>query len=120
MIVVVVLGILAAMGVANFNRLKTRSLEASVKSNMHTLQLMVEEYSSARDGNYPRDSYVFVEESPLNFSNPFTEGTAIGQYGSLTEGEVGYDHDDYGPESYTIVGAGRGGTMLALTLTSGF
>lgn len=119
MIVVVVLGILASIAIAAQHRLRTNALEASVKANMHTLQLMVEEYSVRHDTNYAADTYSFGQESPVNFANPFTGGKALGNDGSLAEGEVGYDHDTFGPGPYSIRGAGRGGQLLPLTLTSG-
>jgi prepilin-type N-terminal cleavage/methylation domain-containing protein len=53
MIVVVIIGILAAIAVPNFISMKTRAQEASCKANMHTLQLVVEGFMTAADGWYP-------------------------------------------------------------------
>jgi len=119
MVVLVIMGILAAIAIGGHINLRNNAREASVKANMHTLQIMVEEYCTAHDGNYAADTYTFTVESPRNFSNPFSGGNALGNYDSLTEGEVGYDHDTYGSGVYRIRGAGRGGTLLALTLTTG-
>lgn len=53
MIVVVIIGILAAIAVPNFMSMRYRALEASTKANMHVLQLVVEDFSARADGLYP-------------------------------------------------------------------
>jgi len=53
MIVVVIIGILAAIAVPNYINMRHRALEASTKSNMHTLQLVVEDFAARSDGYYP-------------------------------------------------------------------
>lgn len=53
MIVVVIIGILAAIAVPNYINMRSRALEASTKSNMHTLQLVVEDFAARSDGLYP-------------------------------------------------------------------
>lgn len=53
MIVVVIIGILAAIAVPNFISMRYRALEASTKANMHVLQLVVEDFSARTDGLYP-------------------------------------------------------------------
>ena len=53
MIVVVIIGILAAIAVPNYINMRARALEASTKSNMHTLQLVIEDFTVRVDGFYP-------------------------------------------------------------------
>lgn len=53
MIVVVIIGILAAIAIPNFMSMRQRAKEAGVKSNMHTLQLAVENFSTMAEGAYP-------------------------------------------------------------------
>src|SRR5436309_11401544 len=53
MIVVVVIGILAAIAIPNFSEMHKRALESSTKMNMHTLQMSVEDYGVQNDGSYP-------------------------------------------------------------------
>lgn len=55
MVVVTVIGILAAIAVPNYYMLKARATEASVKANMHSVQLTVEEFNTFADGSYPGD-----------------------------------------------------------------
>jgi prepilin-type N-terminal cleavage/methylation domain-containing protein len=53
MIVVVIIGILAAIAIPNFMSMRTRAKEASTQSNMHTLQLAGEDFSTQAEGAYP-------------------------------------------------------------------
>lgn len=55
MVVVAVIGILVAIAVPNYMTLRTRAYEASTKTNMHSVHLAVEEYSTLAGGNYPGD-----------------------------------------------------------------
>ncbi len=53
MVVVVIIGILAAIAVPNYMNMRYRALEASTKSNMHTLQMVVEDFAAQTGGRYP-------------------------------------------------------------------
>ena len=55
MVVVVIIGILASIGIANFMHMRVRAKESSVKENMHTLQLAAEEFATLNLGLYPSD-----------------------------------------------------------------
>lgn len=55
MVVVVVIGILAGIAIPNYITLKNRALEASVKSNMHSVHMAVEEYATLSGSIYPGD-----------------------------------------------------------------
>jgi prepilin-type N-terminal cleavage/methylation domain-containing protein len=55
MVVVVVIGILAAVAIPNFLSMRQRAREATVKANMHTLQLAAEDFCSLADGCYPEN-----------------------------------------------------------------
>jgi prepilin-type N-terminal cleavage/methylation domain-containing protein len=52
MIVVVIIGILAAIAIPNFIAMQDRAKEASTKANMHTFQLAAESYMVEHDGIY--------------------------------------------------------------------
>ncbi|MGB3340789.1 MAG: prepilin-type N-terminal cleavage/methylation domain-containing protein [bacterium] len=60
MVVVVIIGILAAIAIPNFISMQKRAKEASVKSNMHTLQLAAEDFSTLTEGIYAFDCGVQV------------------------------------------------------------
>ena len=52
MVVVVIIGILAAIAIPNFISMQKRAKEASVKNNMHTTQLASEDFSTLTEGVY--------------------------------------------------------------------
>lgn len=53
MVVVVIIGILAAIAIPNFISMQKRAKEASVKNNMHTVQLSAEDFATLSEGYYP-------------------------------------------------------------------
>lgn len=55
MVVVVIIGILAAIAIPNFISMQKRAKEASVKNNMHTIQLAIEDFATITEGYYPVD-----------------------------------------------------------------
>ena len=75
MIVVVIIGILAAIAIPNFIAMQNRAKEGSVKANMHTFQLASEDYGVQNDGVYA-DAGSKVESllpgAGASFKNPFT------------------------------------------------
>ena len=75
MTVVVVIGILAAIAVPNFFYMRDRAYEASLKGNMHTVHLVVEDFSTHAQGLYPGSVDTRVKDV-----NPFTDGTPVGEY----------------------------------------
>ncbi len=70
MIVVVIIGILAAIAIPNFMSMRQRAREASTKSNMHTLQLSLEDFSTQCEGMYPAAIVDAVMTVLLVGSNP--------------------------------------------------
>jgi prepilin-type N-terminal cleavage/methylation domain-containing protein len=62
MIVVVIIGILAAIAVPNFLSMRNRAKTASVKANMHTIQITAEDFSVMAEGFYPEDEFTKVED----------------------------------------------------------
>src|SRR6266567_1529465 len=75
MIVVVIIGILAAIAIPNFIAMQARAKEGSTKANMHTFQLASEDYGVQNDGVYPSAATLVGPLLPgggANFKNPFT------------------------------------------------
>lgn len=127
MVVVVIIGILAAIAIPNFVKVIARAKEASVKENMHTLQTTIESISIDSLGVYCQTVGVISGELPRNFKNPFTNATGEGNTGAWdlvttgtgatgNEGVSTYESDGSG---YTIYGAGKDGDVLNLTLRPG-
>jgi len=55
MVVIVIIGILAAIAVPNYMALRNRARESCIKENMHTLQTIVEDFNLRSDNIYPGD-----------------------------------------------------------------
>ncbi len=134
MIVVVIIGILAAIAIPNFIAMQNRAKEGSVKSNMHTFQLAAEDYGVQNDGVYAATAgavEALLPNAGANFKNPFDKTTGSGAAwldvatypttgnlatGSTIAGIVAYS--DNATTAYQV--AGRGKTAdLSLVLSSG-
>jgi prepilin-type N-terminal cleavage/methylation domain-containing protein len=125
MIVVVIIGILAAIAIPNFIAMQDRAKEGSVKSNMHTLQLAAEDYGVQNDGIYAAtiDADHVSNLLPSSFKNPFS-ATALawenrGNFDGVPTGTSGLtSYADSLTATYKIKGVGKktSGTGFPLTL----
>jgi type II secretion system protein G len=123
MIVVVIIGILAAIAIPNFISMQDRAREGRVKANMHTLQTGVEDFAILNSGVYPDGTAGdgAIVESLLNGTvvpeNPFTGvPTAITWGGpAAATGDLGYQVA--GANQYDISGYGAS-ALLGLTLSN--
>ncbi len=121
MVVVVIIGILAAIAIPNFVKIVNQAKEAEVKSNMHTVQLEVEYYCIEEASHrYPSSIALVSDQLPSEMNNPFTPGGATVQDESDEDipGVVEYDAED--PfDSYSITGLGKQGNIIHLILSPG-
>ena len=81
MIVVVIIGILAAIAIPNFIAMQNRAKEGSTKANMHTFQLSAEDYGVQNDGTYADTGGQIEPLLPAagaSFKKPFDQNTGSG------------------------------------------
>lgn len=123
MVVIVIIGILAAVAIPNFVAMTDRARESDLAENMHTLQLAIEDYGCRNTGVYPlaadaaavqaclpggvwpRNAFTAVlNEPPVWNADPGASGV-MGNNPATVRG-------------YTIKGYGRS-ALVPLTLTNG-
>ena len=122
MIVVVIIGILAAIAIPNFIAMQDRAREASVKANMHSFQLAVEDFAVKNTGMYPvaADDAAVQANMPSGKypKNPFTGANDAWTWAAdpAAPGIIGVNPAT--TVTYVIKGYGRS-ALIALALTNG-
>ena len=128
MIVVVIIGILAAIAIPNFIAMQNRAKEGSTKSNMHTFQLAAEDYGVQSDGTYAGTAgqvAALLPNAGANFKNPFDNTTSsafedrssASAAAGATSGITSYADSSTGL-TYNIKGYGKA-AALSLVLSAG-
>ena len=134
MIVVVIIGILAAIAIPNFIAMQNRAKEGSTKANMHTFQLSAEDYGVQNNGAYADLAGTVANLLPsagANFKNPFDQ--SVGSTNSWEDrssfvanptGKSGLvSYADSLTTNYNIKGVGKitsgAGFPMTLVLTAG-
>jgi type IV pilus assembly protein PilA len=114
MIVVVIIGILAAIAIPNFISMQDRAKESAVKSNVHTIQLSMEDYCVQNNGAYATTNALIGPFIPTSVKNPFTPAqtgslvlAAVG--GGGNSGQVGWT---IAANIYTLTGLGKAGQVI--------
>ena len=131
MIVVVIIGILAAIAIPNFIAMQSRAKEGSTKANMHTFQLAAEDFGVQNDGSYSDTATPVAALLPAagaNFKNPFDGTTGVDAAWedratmagapAATKGLTSYADNSGGLTNYNIKGRGNS-AALTLVLTAG-
>jgi type IV pilus assembly protein PilA len=129
MIVVVIIGILAAIAIPNFIAMQNRAKEGSTKANMHTFQLSAEDYGVQHDGTYAdvADSVArLLPSQGATFKNPFDQTVGanaswedLGSTQTANAGPSGIvSYADSSQNTYAIRGFGKA-AELTLILSAG-
>jgi prepilin-type N-terminal cleavage/methylation domain-containing protein len=81
MIVIVIIGILAAIAIPNMQHLIKRSKEASVRGNVHAIHVGIEAFSVGHEGVYPQQADDAELQALLAHGtypeNPFTRAVTV-------------------------------------------
>jgi prepilin-type N-terminal cleavage/methylation domain-containing protein len=128
MTVAIIIGVLVAMGIPNFIQLQDRAREASVKGNMHTVQLAIEDFAVQTLGIYPDDAasttpggQTLEDICPNGVypDNPFTQAptVVVWDVDPAASGVIGINPAT--PSEYVVKGFGKS-VMLLLELETGF
>ena len=114
MIVVVIIGILAAIAIPNYISMTNRAKEGSVKANAHALQLVVEDYNVRNNGTYPAlgDIVPGLFPGAVFPTNSFTGAPCNIAAPGFSQGDLGYA---IAAGIYTIEGYGETATVLTLS-----
>ncbi len=131
-IVVMIIGIIAAIAIPNYMTMAGRSKEAVVKSNCHTVQIASEDFAIQNGGIYAAD--VDIDTTPSGstlvdllpksrlLTNPFTRVETEPVNGAAADpGETGYLPivQNGVPAGYNITGVGKVAGTVVLALISG-
>ena len=128
MTVCIIVGVLVAMGIPNFIQLQDRAREASVKTNMHTIQLAIEDFAVQTLGIYPDNA---ASTTPAGQTvedlcpdgvypeNPFTQAATVVVWDvdPAASGVIGINPAT--TAEYTVKGFGKS-VLLLLELSTGF
>ncbi len=130
MVVVVVIGILAAIAIPNFVVMQQRASEGRVKANMHTLQVSMEDYSVQNNSYYPvaatstlPGGQTLADVCPGGSYpvNPYTTLPSVVNWNANptagAPGELAINPAQ--PNAYSIRGNNSVGDTLALILSTG-
>ncbi len=129
MVVVLIIGILAAIAIPNFVSMRNRAREGATKANMHTFQLAAEDYAVQNDGSYAPDAPLVAVLMPGGgtlFENPFDQTVGADKSwedrGSVLDPPSSIpgitSYADSSDRIYNIKGYGKE-SALVLVLTSG-
>ena len=140
MIVIVVIGMLAAISYPFFQNFTNRARVANVKNNMHTLQVTVEDFSARNDGTYPANPGDTTIDGGFTLTgllpgatmpmNPFTANPTTLDWSNATgtppstdaQGGVALNVTQSVPggayDEYEIIGADENNAALSLILSN--
>lgn len=127
LVVVIIVGVLAATALPNFFGASTKAKESGVKINAHTTHVAVESYATDHDGVYPNavGDFTFyfpggdgtAQTNPGDqLKNPFDNTMAYPTDGSpaAAQGEIGYQSGVPRDGAYTVTGFGQNAIVITL------
>ncbi len=120
MVVIVIIGILAAIAIPNYFRIVNQAKIAQVKSNMHTTQLEVEFYCLGDEKHYPSSINLISDELPISMKNPSDPDGKVVQDATESDEEGVVEYNTTDPYNfYTITGLEKNKVPVNLILYPG-
>lgn len=130
MVVVAVIGVLAAIAIPNFVAMQGRAKEAGVKANMHTFQISAEDYGVQNGGSYPSNGAQVVPLMPGGNASFKNSINGLSGDGVAWEDRGAYDapaseipgitsYADLNNFTYNVKGHGKS-SPITIILSSGY
>lgn len=116
LIVVVILGILAAIVIPQFTDASQSAMKSSVQSQLQTIRSQIELYRVKNAGNAPTSMFAdLVNNNYLqsNPSNPYISGTFGTAVGSAAATNVGWVYDATTGDIFAVFIDATGGASIA-------
>ena len=123
LIVIIIIGILAAIAIPMFLNQRDKAKEASVKEGIHSIQIGIESWAVDNDDMFPANAQVI--DTKTGSAVPATRN--VGDYVDIwamdpwsnpkvpmtnTGGQGNYTYALVGTDSFTMTGFGKGGTAI--------
>jgi len=117
MIVIIIIGILTAIGIGNYIKLTEKARVASVMANMHTTQIEVELFGTDSLA-YPSGASQIIPVLPQNLYNPYNKTLTALQDRADDDIPGVVEYYVYSARSlYQITGFNKDTEAISLTLT---
>jgi len=110
LVVIVIIGILVAIALPNFIKIKIKAREAEIKQNLHSIQLAIERYAVDTGGQYPFFLYggdPYWNIGTIKYVNDWIEIGGGGRH-PFDLFNVNLTSDNVEPHTYPNAGLSRG------------
>ena len=110
LIVIIIIGILAAIAIPMFLSQRDKAKESAVKEGVHSIQIGVQSYAVDSSDQYPANADKatltnYVDNWP---DNPWTPASPMAD-ATASQGDY---HYSTGSNAFTLIGYGKGGTGI--------
>jgi len=117
MVVIIIIGVLSAIGIANYIKMTEKARVASLMANMHTVQIEVELFGTD-SLVYPSDAAQIISLLPQNVYNPYNKSLPALQNRADEDIPGVVEYYVYSSRSlYQITGFNKDTEAIDLTLT---